>query len=160
MKSSLLFTDALKLRRPNAFNVMLKPAGPTCNLNCTYCYYLEKSRLYPDSGNLKMSEELLENFTRQFIEAHQVPVVSFTWQGGEPTLMGLDFFRKAVEYQKRYAGGKKIENAFQTNGTRLDDDWCKFFSDNNFLVGISIDGDEHVHNHYRKTFAEGLLSTE
>ena len=152
MKSSLLFTDALKLRRPNAFNVMLKPAGPSCNLNCTYCYYLEKSRLYPHSANLKMSDKILENFTRQFIEAHQVPVVTFTWQGGEPSLMGLDFFRKALAYQKQYAGEKKIENSFQTNGTRLNDDWCKFFHDNNFLVGISIDGDEHVHDHYRKTF--------
>lgn len=152
MKSSILFTDALKLRRPNAFNVMLKPAGPLCNLNCAYCYYLEKSKLYSNLRQMRMSEELLENFTKQFIEAHQVPVVSFTWQGGEPTLMGLDFFRKAIEYQKKYAGGKQIENAFQTNGTRLNDDWCKFFSDNNILVGISIDGEEHTHNRYRTTF--------
>lgn len=153
MKQTLLFTDALKLKRPDAFHVMLKPSGSACNLNCTYCYYLEKSKLYeknPGSG-MKMSDELLEIFTRQFIDAHQVPVVTFTWQGGEPTLMGLDFYRKAVDLQKKYAGGKKIENSFQTNGTRLDDDWCRFFKDNNFLVGISIDGEEHNHNHFRRT---------
>jgi uncharacterized protein len=155
MKSSILFADALKLKRPNAFHVMLKPAGPSCNLNCTYCYYLEKSKLYPESGQLKMSDELLENFTKQFIEAQQIPVVTFTWQGGEPTLMGLDFFRKAIELQKKYSGGKRIENAFQTNGTRLNDDWCKFFTDNNILVGISIDGAEHNHDRYRKTFSGG-----
>jgi len=151
----LLFTDALKLKRPNAFNVMLKPAGPSCNLNCTYCYYLEKSKLYREEKNFRMTDELLENFTKQLIESHQVPVVTFTWQGGEPTLMGLDFFRNAIELQKKYSGGKKIENAFQTNGTRLTDDWCKFFADNSILVGISIDGAEHNHDHYRKTFSGG-----
>ena len=153
MKPNLLFTDALKLKRPNAFHVMLKPAGSSCNLNCTYCYYLEKNKLYPATKVPRMTYVLLENFTKQFIEAHQVPVVTFTWQGGEPTLMGLDFFRKAVELQKKYSGDKKIENAFQTNGTRLNDDWCKFFADNNILVGISIDGAEHNHDHYRKTFS-------
>jgi len=155
MKSTLLFTDALKLQRPGAFHVMLKPAGPSCNLNCTYCYYLEKKKLFGSSNEMRMTPELLEEFTRQFIEAHQIPVVTFTWQGGEPTLMGLDFFRSALEMQKKYAGGKRIENAFQTNGTRLNDDWCKFFADNNILVGISIDGEEHNHDHYRKTFSGG-----
>jgi uncharacterized protein len=149
----ILFTDALKLKKPNAFHVMLKPAGPSCNLNCTYCYYLEKNKLYPGRKEFRMSEELLENFIKQFIEAHEIPVITFTWQGGEPTLMGLDFFKKAIEFQKKYSGGKKIENAFQTNGTRLNDDWCKFFTDNNILIGISIDGSEHNHDHYRKTFS-------
>ena len=102
-----------------------------------------------------MSYELLENFTKEYIDAHEVPVVNFTWQGGEPTLMGLEFFRKAIEYQKRFSAGKRIDNAFQTNGTRLNDDWCKFFKVNNILVGISIDGEEHNHNHYRKTFSGG-----
>jgi uncharacterized protein len=153
MNRNLLFTDALKLKRPNAFNVMLKPAGPACNLNCTYCYYLEKKNLFGGDNSSKMSDELLENFTRQFIGGNEVPVVTFTWQGGEPTLMGLDFFRKAVEFQKKYANGKRIENAFQTNGTRLNDDWCKFFADNKMLVGISIDGAEHNNDHYRKTFS-------
>jgi uncharacterized protein len=151
MKPTLLYTDALKLKRPEAFHVMLKPAGPSCNLRCTYCYYLEKKKLYPGSGNPKMSDDLLENFTKQFIEAHQVPIVTFTWQGGEPTLLGLDFFRKAIGLQKKYRGDKTIENAFQTNGTRLNDDWCKFFIDNNILVGISIDGTEHNHDHFRMT---------
>jgi uncharacterized protein len=149
------FTDALRLNRPDAFHVMLKPAGPSCNLNCTYCYYLEKKKLYPSVTEFRMSEKLLENYTKQFIEANQIPVVTFTWQGGEPTLMGLDFFRKAIEFQKKYAGGKTIENAFQTNGTRLNDEWCKFFSENKILVGISIDGEEHNHDHYRKTIAGG-----
>jgi uncharacterized protein len=147
----ILFTDALKLKRPTAFNVMMKPAGPSCNLNCTYCYYLEKKLLYQGKSDFRMSDELLEEYTRQFIEAHQVPVVTFTWQGGEPTLMGLDFYRKALDFQKKYAGDKSIDNAFQTNGTRLNDDWCKFFYDNKILVGISIDGAEHNHDHYRPT---------
>jgi uncharacterized protein len=151
----ILYSDALKLKRPDAFNVMLKPAGPSCNLNCTYCYYLEKKKLYPSKKEFRMSDELLEEFTRQFIQANRVPVVTFTWQGGEPTLMGLDFFRKAIGFQKKYAGGKTIENAFQTNGTRLNDEWCKFFTDNNILVGISIDGEEHNHDNYRKTNSGG-----
>lgn len=151
MKPTLLYSDALKLKRPDAFQVMLKPAGSSCNLNCTYCYYLEKGKLYGTDSKMRMTDEVLETFTKQFIEANQVPIVTFTWQGGEPTLMGLDFFRRAVELQKKYAGEKKIENAFQTNGTRLDEDWCRFFKDNNFLVGISIDGDEHNHDHFRRT---------
>ena len=152
---NILFTDAIKLNRPTAFQVMLKPAGSSCNLNCKYCYYLEKNLLYPGKTDQKMSYELLENFTKEYIDAHEVPVVNFTWQGGEPTLMGLEFFRKAIEYQKRFSAGKRIDNAFQTNGTRLNDDWCKFFKVNNILVGISIDGEEHNHNHYRKTFSGG-----
>jgi uncharacterized protein len=151
----ILFTDALKLKRPNAFHVMLKPAGPSCNLNCIYCFYLEKKKLYPSKNEFRMSDDLLENFTKKFIEANHIPVVTFTWQGGEPTLMGLDFFRKVIELQKKYAEEKTIENAFQTNGTRLNDDWCKFFTDNNILVGISIDGEEHNHDHYRQTNSGG-----
>lgn len=151
----LLFTDALKLKRPNAFNVMLKPAGPSCNLDCTYCYYLEKKKLFSEEASFRMTDELLELYTKQYIEANQVPVVTFTWQGGEPTLMGLDFFRKAIELQKKYNNGKTIENAFQTNGTRLTDEWCNFFKDNKILVGISIDGEEHNHDRYRKTASGG-----
>lgn len=154
-KPAILFSDALKLKGPAAFNVMLKPAGPACNLNCSYCYYLEKKKLYPGKTDFKMPEKILEEFTRQYIEANEIPVVTFTWQGGEPTLMGLDFFRKAFELQKKFAGGKRIENAFQTNGTTLNDDWCSFFKDNNILVGISIDGPEHSHDHYRKSVSGG-----
>ncbi len=98
-----------------------------------------------------MSDELLETFIKQFIEGNEIPVVTFTWQGGEPALMGLDFFKKAIELQKKYSGGKRIENSFQTNGTLLNEEWCKFFTDNNILVGISIDGEEHNHDHFRKT---------
>jgi uncharacterized protein len=151
----ILFTDALKLNRPDAFNVMVKPAGPVCNLDCTYCYYLEKAKLFPGKNDFRLDEELLENFIRQYIESQQIPIVTFTWQGGEPTLLGIDYFRKILEIEKKYANGKTIENAFQTNGTKLSDDWCRFFKDNNFLVGISIDGTEHNHDHFRKTKSGG-----
>src|SRR5450759_4797604 len=151
----ILFTDALKLRRPNAFNVMVKPTGSICNLNCTYCYYLEKKKLFPGESDSRLQEDLLENFIKQYIEAQQVPVVTFVWQGGEPTLLGLDYFINVIELQKKYSNGKNIENAFQTNGTKLNDDWCKFFADNNILVGISIDGEEHNHDHYRRTNSGG-----
>lgn len=143
------FTDALRLKDPKVFSLMIKPAGASCNLRCTYCYYLEKQALY-SGEKLRMSDELLEYFTKQYIESNNAQTVTFTWQGGEPTLMGLDFFRKALELQKKYAGDKIIENSFQTNGTRLTPDWCTFFSDNNILVGISIDGPEHNHDHYRR----------
>jgi len=146
----IFFEDGLKLQGPNAFQVMIKPAGPGCNLNCSYCYYLEKKKLYPAGGEYRMTEEMLEDFTRQFIEAQQVPEVTFTWQGGEPTLLGIDFFRKALAFQKKFCGGKKVGNAFQTNGTRLNDEWCRFFHDHHILVGISLDGPEHIHDHYRK----------
>jgi uncharacterized protein len=145
------FSDALKIQRPVSFQVMTKPAGASCNLNCSYCYYLEKRNLYPANSNLKMSKELLERFIKEYISAHEVPVVTFTWQGGEPTLMGFEFFRKAIALQKKYSRGRTISNSFQTNGTGLTSEWCKFFKDNEILVGISIDGKEHVHDHYRKT---------
>ncbi len=135
--------------RPVAFNVMSKPIGPVCNLHCAYCYYLEKKNLYQKVKNFRMKEDVLEHFTKQYIDAQEVPVVTFVWQGGEPTLLGVDYFRKAVEFQKRYAGNKRIENSFQTNGTLLNDEWCRFFANNNFLVGISIDGPKELHDPYR-----------
>jgi uncharacterized protein len=150
---TLTLSDAIKVTRPKSFMVMAKPIGPVCNLNCTYCYYLEKEKLYTESGSFKMTDELLESYIKQFIEAQEVPLVTFTWQGGEPTLLGLEFFEKAVELQTKYKGSKKIDNAFQTNGTRLTEDWCRFFKRNNFLVGISIDGPEEIHNKYRKSKA-------
>jgi uncharacterized protein len=104
----ILLTDVFKLKRPNSFHVMLKPAGPLCNLNCCYCYYLEKKKLYPGKEDFRMSYVLLEEFIKQYIETHQVLVVTFTWQGGEPTLMGLDFYKRALELQKRYANGKTL----------------------------------------------------
>lgn len=135
---------------PYAFSLVLKPHGPICNLDCQYCFYLKKEQLYPDA-QFRMSDELLENYTRQYIEAQRVPLANFIWQGGEPTLMGLDFFRKAVEYQARYCKpGMTIENSFQTNGILLDDAWCQFFHDHHFLVGLSIDGPRHLHDLYRQ----------
>jgi len=131
------------------FQVMLKPRGAICNLDCRYCYFLSKERLYPGSDFL-MSDDLLETYTRQYIEAQQAPEVTFSWQGGEPTLMGLDFFKRAVAYQQHYhRPGMRIQNAFQTNGVLLDDEWCKFFKANEFLVGISIDGPRELHDAYR-----------
>jgi len=134
---------------PPAFHVMTKPIGPICNLACRYCFYLEKESLYPGTTRWRMTDEVLEAYVRQYIEAQDVPEVSFAWQGGEPTLMGLDFFRRVVELQKKYANGKRISNALQTNGTLLDDEWCHFFRDNGFLIGLSIDGPRHCHDAWR-----------
>jgi uncharacterized protein len=136
----------------NPFNIITKPIGPICNLDCEYCYYLEKENLYPGTKSFKMSDVVLKSFTRQYIYAQppDAAEVTFVWQGGEPTLMGLPFFRKALEYQQLYArGGMRITNSFQTNGTRLNDDWAMFFKNNNFLVGISIDGPEELHDEFR-----------
>lgn len=131
------------------FHVMTKPTGPICNLDCKYCFYLEKEKLYPSGTDWAMPLPTLEAFIRQHIEAHSVPEVLFAWQGGEPTLLGVEYFRKVVELQARYANGKSIQNAFQTNGVLLDDAWCEFFAEHKFLIGISIDGPESLHNHYR-----------
>jgi uncharacterized protein len=139
----------LNLHKPFAFQVMAKPIGSVCNLNCTYCYYLEKQKLYPGTHDFRMNDEVLENFIKQYITTQDVPVIDFVWQGGEPSLLGLDYFKKALGLQKKYAGTKQINNAFQTNGTLLNDEWCLFFKENSFLVGISIDGPEHVHDHHR-----------
>ncbi len=133
----------------NAFHVMTKPVGPICNLDCKYCFYLEKENLYPNVSKWAMRPEVLESYVRQYIDAQPTDVIHFAWQGGEPTLLGVDFFRKMVELQKKYANGKQIENAFQTNGVLLDDAWGEFFAENKFLVGLSIDGPEHLHDAYR-----------
>ncbi len=128
---------------------MTKPRGAICNLDCAYCYFLAKERLYPDSA-FRMSDAMLEAYTRQYIEAQQVPEATFAWQGGEPTLMGLDFFKRAVELQKQYAKpGMKIYNALQTNATTLDEAWCEFFHANDFLLGVSLDGPREWHDAYR-----------
>lgn len=130
--------------------VMAKPAGSACNLNCAYCYYLEKEKLYPNRKKLQMNEELLEKYIESYINAQPVPEVLFTWHGGETLLAGIPFYRKALALQKRYGRGRQIDNSIQTNGVLLNDEWCRFFKDNNFLVGISIDGPEHCHDVYRK----------
>ena len=129
--------------------VMLKPAGSKCNLYCDYCYYLEKSDLYPSKPQV-MSEELLERFIQQYIESQTQREVMFTWHGGETLMRPLSFYRKAVELQKKYARGRQIDNSIQTNATLLNDDWCIFFRENNFLVGISIDGPQAFHDEYRR----------
>lgn len=131
------------------FHLMAKPAGPVCNLDCKYCYYLEKARLFPEQRTLRMSDQVLEAYIRGTIEAQAGATVSFAWQGGEPTLAGLPFFKRVVRLQTRYAMGKCIENSFQTNGTGLSAEWCRFLRDENFLVGISIDGPERLHDAYR-----------
>ncbi|HZR38568.1 MAG TPA: anaerobic sulfatase maturase [Ktedonobacteraceae bacterium] len=134
---------------PSAFHVMLKPRGAICNLDCAYCYYLSKELLYPGS-RFRMAKSLLEEYTRQYIEAQAVSEVTFAWQGGEPTLMRLDFFRLAIELQQKYLRpGMRIQNTLQTNGTLLDDEWCSFFHEHNFLIGLSLDGPREMHDSYR-----------
>lgn len=133
--------------------VMLKPASAHCNLACKYCYYLEKNKLYPTAQRHLMSDEMLEQFTREYIEAQTMNQVLFTWHGGEPLLRSLDFYRKALSLQQKYAGGRRIDNVIQTNGTLLTDEWCEFFAQNHWLVGISIDGPQPDHDHYRLTAA-------
>ncbi len=134
---------------PPAFQIMTKPRGAICNLDCKYCFFLKKEALYPES-NFSMSDDVLETFTRQYIEAQRVPEVTFAWQGGEPTLMGLGFFERALHFQDKYRKpGMTIANALQTNGTLLDDAWCRFFKQNNFLIGLSLDGPRELHDAYR-----------
>jgi uncharacterized protein len=132
-----------------AFHIMTKPIGPICNLDCKYCFYLEKEKLFPSNENFRMSDEILETYIRDYIQGQRVPEISFAWQGGEPTLMGVNFFRKVVELQQKYADGKKISNALQTNGTLLDDEWCEFLVRHNFLIGLSVDGPAKLHDAYR-----------
>jgi len=129
---------------------MAKPTGSACNLDCDYCFFLKKEKLYPGSS-FRMSDEVHESYLRQLLEAHQVSQVTVAWQGGEPTLMGIDFYRRSVELQKKYAKpGTRIENTFQTNGILLNDEWCQFFHENNFLIGLSVDGPKELHDFYRK----------
>ncbi|MGF1483251.1 MAG: anaerobic sulfatase maturase [Opitutales bacterium] len=131
------------------FHLMTKPIGPICNLECTYCFYLEKEKLFADNERWRMSDATLERYVQAYIEAQPGDEVHFAWQGGEPTLLGVDFFKRAVELQQTYANGKRISNAFQTNGTLLNDAWATFLVENDFLVGISIDGPPELHNRYR-----------
>ncbi|HEY3288630.1 MAG TPA: anaerobic sulfatase maturase, partial [Anaerolineae bacterium] len=144
--SSSLPTAGSERIPPAAFHVMLKPRGAICNLDCKYCYFLSKEMLYPGS-RFRMADDLLEQYTRQYIEAQRVPEVTFAWQGGEPTLMGLDFFQQAIAYQDKYRRpGMRIFNALQTNGTQLDEAWCDFLREHSFLVGLSLDGPREMHD--------------
>jgi uncharacterized protein len=131
------------------FHILMKPVGPICNLDCKYCFYLEKEKLYPGENSWRMSDEVLEKYICDYIQSQPVPEINFAWQGGEPTLLGVDFFRKAVALQEKFADGKIIFNAIQTNGTLLDDEWCEFLAANKFLVGLSIDGPAELHDKYR-----------
>ncbi|MGD8399096.1 MAG: anaerobic sulfatase maturase [Anaerolineae bacterium] len=134
---------------PPRIHVLAKPTGAACNLACAYCFFLDKELLYPDS-RFRMSDEVLEAYIRQLVDAHRTQQVTVAWQGGEPTLMGLDFYRRAIELQKKHARpGMTFENTMQTNGTLLDDEWCEFFKEHNYLIGISIDGPRHLHDTYR-----------
>ncbi len=137
-------TPAIPVPRPrNAppfFHILTKPTGAICNLDCKYCFFLSKETLYPDS-RFRMTDDVLEAYVRQMIEGQSAPQISVAFQGGEPTLMGLDFFRRAVEYARKYAPpGAQLEYSLQTNGTLLNEAWCDFFRDNNFLIGLSLDG--------------------
>lgn len=130
--------------------VMLKPVGSLCNLDCHYCYYLEKSNLYGDYKSKVMTEQLLEKFIEEYINSQTMNDVLFTWHGGEALMRPISFYKKAIELQKKYANGRRIDNALQTNGTLLTDEWCKFFKENNFLIGVSTDGGQDFHDEYRK----------
>jgi len=135
---------------PMAFHVMAKPTGARCNLKCDYCFFLKKEQLYPNS-RFRMSDEVMESYIRQTIAAHSVPEVTIAWQGGEPTLMGLDFFRRAVDIEMdAMRPGMTVENTLQTNGVLLDDEWCRFLSEKRFLVGLSVDGPRDLHDAYRR----------
>lgn len=134
--------------------IMTKPVGAICNLACDYCYYLEKSKLYQESPKHIMSDELLEKFIKEYIESQTMPQVLFTWHGGETLMRPLSFYQKAMELQRKYARGRTIDNCIQTNGTLLNDEWCRFFHDNNWLVGVSIDGPQEFHDEYRKNKQE------
>jgi len=132
-----------------AFHVLSKPTGAICNLRCKYCFFLEKEQLYPGSS-FRMSEEVQESYIRQALESHPGPEVPISWQGGEPTLMGLDFFRRSIELEKKYRKpGYRILNTLQTNGVLLNEEWCEFFRENNFLIGLSLDGPREMHDAYR-----------
>lgn len=137
------------IQAPPAFHLMTKPRGAICNLDCKYCYFLSKEKLYPDS-KFRMSDNLLEEYIRQYISAQQVNEVNFAWQGGEPTLMGVEFFRQAVRYQQKHKKpNMRVYNALQTNAVTLDDEWCEFFKENDFLIGVSLDGPKDLHDFYR-----------
>ena len=148
-KDTLSLEDAVRISGPMAFNIMLKPAGSLCNLDCQYCYYLDKSGLY-GGKEPRMSEEMLETAIREYIQANDVQEVTFLWHGGEPLILGLDFYRKAIDFEKKYANGKTIRNTLQTNGTLITREWADFFRKNDFLIGISIDGPKDIHDRYRK----------
>ena len=156
-KDTLTLQDAVRITGPQAFNIMIKPVGSLCNLRCRYCYYLDKADIY-GGKEPRMTCEMLETFIREYIAANDVPEVLFNWHGGEPLLMGLDFYRKAIQLQKKYASGKRIRNALQTNATLVTAEWAAFFRENGFLIGVSLDGPKDVHDCYRAGKGGGSTS--
>lgn len=149
LEGTLTLEDAMRISGPTAFNLMLKPAGSLCNLDCHYCYYLDKAEIY-GGREPRMSLEMLETVVRAYIEANDVPEVTFNWHGGEPLVPGIDFYRKALEFERQYAQGKVIHNTIQTNGTLLNREWARLFREHGFLVGISLDGPADIHDKYRR----------
>lgn len=135
--------------------IMLKPAGSLCNARCKYCYYLEKSKLYGNRQKNIMTDSTLEKFIKEYIEAQTTSEVLFTWHGGEALMRPISFYKRAIELQRKYACGHRIDNCIQTNGILLNDEWCRFFKENNFLVGVSIDGPQEFHDEYRRTAMGG-----
>ena len=134
---------------PQAFHILAKPTGAICNLNCSYCFFLAKEHLYPHS-RFRMTDEVLESYLHQYLAAQRIPRATIAWQGGEPTLMGLDFYRRSIAYEQKYArSGMTVERTLQTNGTLLDGEWCIFLRENNYLVGLSLDGPRELHDAYR-----------
>jgi len=131
-------------------HIVAKPIGPVCNLKCEYCFYLEKQALFGAGEKYRMTDEVLSTFINNYISSQPTPVVEFVWQGGEPTLLGIDFLKRVIELQRPFSGQKKIRNSLQTNGTLLTNDWCAFLKKNNFMVGISLDGPKEIHNRYRR----------
>ena len=134
---------------PPSFHLLAKPTGAICNLDCEYCFFLTKEQLYPGS-KFRMADDLQETYIQQLLDSHQTPEVTIAWQGGEPTLMGLGFFQRSIELvEKHKKPGQQVSHTIQTNGTKLDDEWAKFFKQNNFLVGLSVDGPQPLHDAYR-----------
>lgn len=149
-RNTITLTDAARMTGPSVFNIMIKPCGSVCNLDCRYCYYLDKASLY-GGHEPKMSDELLEKVIKDYAEPVDMPEITFNWHGGEPLVAGIDFYRKAVELERKYCGDKLINNTLQTNGTLVDSRWADFFAENRFLVGISIDGPQNVHDRFRSS---------
>ena len=146
---ALMTDNTLPAQAPPCFHLLAKPSGSTCNIDCTYCFFLSKDELYPNEKH-RMSDVTLETYIRQLLESHRTPEVTVAWQGGEPTLMKLDFFRRSVEIVEKYRRhGQTVQHTFQTNGILIDDDWCSFFKEHGFLVGLSVDGPRELHDTYR-----------
>ena len=164
-KNNYSLTDIAKMRRAPAFSTMVKPIGSACNLDCNYCYYRDKAEIYSNRMPL-MSEQLLEEYIKQYLQGVSQERVTFCWHGGEPLMAGLPFYRKAMELQRKYCGDKEIENTLQTNGILFNEEWCEFFRENNFLIGISLDGPQDIHDAFRRdcggapTFARVMQAVE